>query len=97
MQDMYDVEYGIYNHLNNNHRPLSSVGMHPAEEVNEGSLLEEVIRTYISRDIGETYKLNLLEFLELPIDIIDMLLRINDEEKSKKSSIMDEVEKKIKK
>jgi hypothetical protein len=82
LQDLYETEYGIYNHLSPiNNRPLTSVAMFPSEDINDGSLLEEAIRTYVGRNIKETYGLNVIEFLDLPVDIMEMMIQIADEQK----------------
>ena len=70
--------------------------MHPAEDINKESLLEEAIRTYVAKGIGDLYRLSLTEFLELPIDIVQMLITIASEEQHKKKSAMDEAEKAFK-
>lgn len=90
---MYEVHYGICNHLDrNNARPLASVALHPAEDINTGSFLEESIRLYISRNIKELYHLSLIEFMELPRDIVRMLCDIAGEENSRKATMMSQIE-----
>jgi len=93
MQDLYETEYGIYNHLSNaNKKPLASVSMHSSEDINTGSLLEEAIRTYTVRGIKDLYGLNVLEFLELPIDVIEMMFEISEEEQARKAKGLANVE-----
>lgn len=48
------------------------------------------------KGIKELYGLSLIEFLELPIDIIAMLMTIASEEQHKKRATFDEVEKSFK-
>lgn len=93
MQDLYETQYGIYNHLSKDrNRPLASVAFHDVEDINEGSLLEEAIRTYTLRGIGEHTRLSLVEFLELPSDVVAMIVKICDEIAKKKEKTMEEVE-----
>jgi len=94
MQDLYETEYGIYNHLQKNkNRPIASVAFHQSEDINDGSLLEEIIRTYTVKNIKNLYGINLIDFLELPQDIVEMLFSIADEENNKKLNTLSEAEK----
>lgn len=93
MQDMYETFYGIYNHLDqNNKNPLASVMLHPSEDISAGSYLEDSIRLYISRGIKDLYGLNFVEFMNLPRDIIRLLLDISSEEASRKSAAISQIE-----
>lgn len=93
MQDLYETKYGIWNHLDKTtKRPLASVAFHDCEDINEGSLLEEAIRAYTSKNIGEYTKLNLVEFLDLPIDVVAMVMKICDEAMKKKEKTFEEIE-----
>lgn len=97
MQDLYETEYGIYNHLSGSkNKPLASVAMHSCEDINGGSLLEEAIQTYVSRHIKDIYGLSLVEFLELPIDVMELMFGIADKESAKKSNTLSDVEKQFK-
>lgn len=73
-------------------RPLASVAMHESEDINNGSLLEEALRTYANRGIERIFKLSVLEYLDLPIDIAAMMLEIADEDSMKKSNTVDSIE-----
>ena len=96
MQDEYDVVYGFYNHHNTSvNRPLASVAFHQPEDINDSSLLEEAIRTYVDRGIKEVYGLNLIEFLDLPLDIIEMLMNVAGDVQGKKASVLDSIERDI--
>jgi hypothetical protein len=93
LQDMYETFYGIYNHLDrNNKNPLATVMLHPSEDISAGSYLEDSIRLYISRGIKDLYGLNFIEFLNLPRDIIRLLLDISSEEASRKSAAISQIE-----
>lgn len=98
MYDLYETNYGIFNHLNstlNKNRPLASVAMFECEDINNNSLLEQVTRTYVKKGIKDVFGLNLNEFLNLPKDIIEILISISDEERRNKENIMSSVEKEI--
>jgi hypothetical protein len=97
LQDLYETEYGIYDHLTPyNNRPLASVALHPAEDINDGSLLEEAIRSYLNKNIKDLYGLSMTEFFDLPVDVISLMISIGDEIMSKKSSTLDSIEKQFK-
>lgn len=97
MYDLYETEFGIYDHIHDKSRPLASVSFHHCEDYNTASLTEEAIRTYIIKDIKNVYGLSLIEFLELPKDIIEMMFIIDEEEKANKKKLMDELEENLKK
>ena len=98
MSDVYETEYGIFNHFSPiaAHRPLASVALHACEDLNTGSLLERTIRMYAKKGIKETFGLNLEEFLRLPMDIAELLIAISDEERSAKSQGIHEIEQSLK-
>lgn len=52
--------------------------MHPGEEINRGSRLEELINIYARKNIGGIFRLSVLEFMDLPRDVIDMLINTAD-------------------
>jgi hypothetical protein len=98
MQEFYETRYGIYDHLSaSNVRPLSSVALHPAEDFNAGSLLEEAIRTYTDKGILAQFGLNLVQFLDLPVDVVDILLTQATDEQAKKNTAMQKLEDQMKK
>ncbi len=92
LQDMYETFYGICNHLDPHKNALVSVMLHPAEDINAGSFLEDSMRLYISRGIKDIYGLNFIEFMELPRDIIRMMLDIASEESSRKAAAISQIE-----
>lgn len=94
LSDLYDKAYLICDHTSVGlSRPLSSVAFHEAEKVNEDSILEETMRVYISRHIYDNFKLSYLQFMELPRDIAQMVIKISDEYTQKKSQSMADLEK----
>lgn len=96
MRDFYEHEFGIYPHLSaNKKRPLASVAIHPAENTIEHSLLEEAIRTFIKHNIGDMFKLSLLEFLELPMDVVQILIRVASDAVMQKNQLVSNVEREL--
>lgn len=97
LSDLYEMRYGIFNHKGaGNSRPLSSVAFHPSENINTDSLLESAIRTYVKRGIKDLYGLTLVEYLELPMDLCEMLLKLADEELATKTRAMASLESQLK-
>lgn len=75
--EMYEQEYGIYNHaLGDPNRPLASVAMHPAENVLEGSFLDERIEQFADKEVTKHFGLSLIEFLDLPTDVCFKILEV---------------------
>ena len=66
--------------------------MHPSEDIIEGSLLEQSCHSYIAKGIKDLFGLSLIEFLELPIDVVDLLYSISSEQQSEKAKTLAEVE-----
>lgn len=90
MQDLYETEYGIYDHLNNTiPRPLSSVALHPSEDFNNYSLLKTAIESFVDRNILDATGLNLVEFLELPMDVVAMISEACDGKARRSSQALD--------
>ncbi len=55
------------------------------------------MRTYISKNIRETFGISCLEFLDLPRDTIELMVEIANEEIKKKQPILDNLSNEIKK
>lgn len=72
----YQTEYGIYNHDRLDRRPLSLVAMHPKEDVLEGGPLYSHVRKFFNYRIQKHFGLSLLEFLELPPYLVELLYDI---------------------
>lgn len=71
MQDMYDVKFGIFNHIGaKKARPLSSVAFHPAEDISTGSRIFDTGLRYENSKIKEIFDMSFLEFISMPVDVI---------------------------
>lgn len=94
MYDLYETVYGVFNHLHpsSRNRPLASVAMFPSEDINDSGLLELVIRRYVEKDIHSIFGLNLEEFLNLPMDIAEMLIDIANDNRATKKQTLDDIE-----
>ena len=94
LKDLYESQYHIFDHIgNNNNRPLASVALHPGEEVVKDSLLEEIMRSYILKDIKKITGLSLIEYMDLPPDYIEIIDRLATEEEVKKYQEIKKAEK----
>lgn len=91
LYQIYETEYGIFDHISATNRPLSSVAFYPAEDSLDGSPLDSIMRTYIDKNIKETFGLSLLEFLDLPRDTIELMIEISNGEMKKKQPVMDKL------
>jgi len=76
MSDMYDIHTGIYNHnLAENSNPLSTVIQHPADDFTTDSHIENIVRTYAMEEIYDKLGLSFIEYISLPIDIAEHVLK----------------------
>lgn len=70
----YQTEYGIFDHeAPHSNRPLAMVAMHDKEDVIEGGQLFSHIRKYHSHRVYKLFGINLIEFLELPPYVVELL------------------------
>lgn len=96
MYDLYESNYGIYEHRRTTaSRPLASVAFHPQEDCNENSLLQTAIKVFIDNDIGNLTKLSLVDYLELPSDIVAMINEACRTKLKANSQTMSEVERQM--
>ena len=91
MSDLYKLEFGITNRVKLS-SPLGTVAMHQAEDMNTGHILRDALRSYIDNDIQQCFGLTVLEFLDLPVDVVETMLMVSAEKKAKKNEHMSEVE-----
>lgn len=93
LRDMYDTKYGLYDHASaGNARPLASVEMRPSIDATHTELLETAVKSYVSNNIRTTYGLSLLEFLDLPQEVIKVLLKVVGEKTVKATAELAKVE-----
>lgn len=73
----YQTEYEIFNHEKPHpQRPLALVAMHPKEDVMEGGPLYSHVRRYYNYQIYKHFGVSLVDFLELPMHVVDLLYDI---------------------
>lgn len=72
-------------------RPLASVGMNRAENTFIYSKLFDRIKSYADNNVGEFYKMGLVEFLRLPRIYCDYILKDSAKRLSAKVGDMDKV------
>jgi hypothetical protein len=96
MRDLYETEYGLFNHLAPHaQRPLAAVALHKQEDLNTNSSLEYACRLYVKHRIYDVFHLNVLQFLDLPPDVIEMLIVIAKEQTVSHNKAMAQVEKEM--
>lgn len=89
----YETKLGVYNHrLRPKGRPLAMIGYHPAEEVIEDSLLEEALKAYDRNRIGDVFKLSLLDYLNLPTEVIAILHQITAKKAAANAGVVSDLE-----
>lgn len=92
LKDIYRTTYGIFDHINNKDVPLASSIIHEKENVDYSGKLERLFRNYVDKQINEIFKLTLLEYLELPSYISNIIDNICSDEIRKKSTILKDIE-----
>lgn len=69
----YETDFGIYNHgSHGGKRPLASIAFHPLENINQGSLLESYMDLYLNCDIRNIWGESFEEFMNAPLDVVEM-------------------------
>ncbi len=97
LAEYYETKTKIFDHTNiHTYSPLSSVAFHDAEDITKDSLLEEAIKYYIKYDIFKVFGLNLVEYLKLPPDIIQMLERLATNPLRDKNNALKKIEEDLK-
>lgn len=90
LKDLYKVEYGILTR-NDIKKPFGSVSLPDSENMNNGHILADSMKRYIDADIYKTFGIDLMTFLDLPLDVVDDMLTVASEYKAKKTEVLDEV------
>lgn len=107
MSDLYDTKYQIYDHLKGYRnadgqnrfqappRPLATVAFFPAEDFDNGGLMETIMRQYVEKDVWEVFHISLDEFMDRPRDVIDMMLGICEDIERTKAEALTNIEGKL--
>lgn len=80
LRDAYDIDYGIYDHVNDRSRPLALVGRFDKEDYNEYGGLYRAIYQFNVNEVHKNWGFTLTEFLDLPREIHRLVLRICSED-----------------
>lgn len=89
LRDAYDQTYGIFDYAKQAYlersnpsphvkRPLASVALHPAEDSAGTSHLYYTIEKFGEYKVGERFNLSITEFLELPHEYAELLLKLSE-------------------
>ncbi len=69
---------------------MASVAFHPAEDHNTASLLEDTMRVFKDLPIKEIFRISYPEFMKLPIDYVEMMIKIAKEHLEKEKKVASE-------
>jgi len=98
LYEAYDVTFGIFNHLKQaqiekinpeSHlkRPLALVALHPAETwAGPKTELDRIMRGFSDNKVAEFFNLSFTEFLELPVEYTEMVMRVCKDALKRKTS-----------
>lgn len=97
LREAYETSYHIYNHDAADANPLAMVTHHHKEEVSEYGALYRTFYNYRVKDVYKYWGLSITEFLELPREFTDLMMRIIDEEAARDKQRLDAAEEEMKK
>lgn len=98
LNELYESRYGIYPHNSpSDHRLIPGVAMNLSEDINKGSLLEDAIKSFVFRNIKDTYGLDILDYLNLPMDVCELLTEASIEHLKSKNNQLENIEDEFKK
>ncbi len=93
LNELYESRYGIYPHNTpSDNRLLPGVAMNLSEDINKGSLLEDAVKSFVFRNIKDTFGLDILDYLNLPMDVCEILTDVSIEALKSKNSQMENIE-----
>lgn len=90
MREAYDIQYGLCDH-NATSSPFALVSLHPKERFFEYSRYRQTIVRYRMYNVWDYYKVSLLDFLKLPIDLVEEILDDCSEANELRQKRLDEV------
>lgn len=99
MYDLYETNFNIFNHLdkrNTARRPLAAVAMHPGEDFTDESRLKVCLRDFIRLQVGKHMNMSFTDFVELPSDVVYLILEECKSVQAKENAIASDVEAKLK-
>lgn len=91
MYQIYETEFGVFDHINIKNRPLASVAFMDIEDTLDGSPMDSITRTYASKGIYKLLGINFLDFINLPRDIVELLINVATEEQKKIQPTLDQL------
>lgn len=77
--ELYETEFKIFDHENNQHRPLALVEMHPKEMVEPFSREDRLMHRFAALKIGDMFNMSFNEFLNQPRERVEKMLRKGEE------------------
>lgn len=93
LQTLYNMEMGLYDHLDPvlaRTNPLAVVRAFPEEDVQQGSLIEELAFRYRKNRIHQRFDINFVDYMKLPCtlarkldDVADKVIRPIEEAEAK--------------
>lgn len=87
--ELYETEYGIFNHLNSTN-PLSSVQFNDCENYIRDGIYEQYLTAYIYREIHKKLGMSFEEWLDQPRYKIESQMNVLNEYDKKKQKIQED-------
>lgn len=77
LRESYEQSYAVFNHNSAQANPLSIVSMHESERYTEGTGLYNLIARYLKHPIKDRFGLDLIDFVSLPREFTEELIRLS--------------------
>lgn len=95
LAEAYDVAYGIYDHDIPDAHPWGVVLHSHKEDYSEYGPLYRTFYQYRLKDIGKLFNISISEFLDLPREYVNLMLRIATEETLVDNDNLDKIKDKL--
>lgn len=97
LRELYEQKYGIYNKaLDKEPRPMSSVALHPAENITDDSVLEESMELFVRHKIYELFGLSHTELMRQTREVVGLYYKVANKEMEARSQVATNAENAIK-
>lgn len=96
LRQLYETRFGVFDHIkNSDERPLSTVALYDTEENSESSLLHSRVEQYIKSNVLKYTGLNLVEFLDLPREIVMWIFKLSENKAAQEGAVLSDVQQKL--
>lgn len=91
LREAYEISYEIFDHNQDYTHPWALVQTREKENYFDYGTLHRTIYSYRLREINKRFDLSITEFLDLPREIVELLIKVSDEELARDSKSYNEI------